>query len=370
MKYLFEYIPPVRSDILGMLDAASRTNAYALINDSADYHFGSEYGGKEAAWDMSFTVSKLRDNDVASGADEPVLRRAERIAEERPEFFLIGEGPAASMTGVDTEDLCAKIEAATGINTAYVAVNGHHAYDTGVSKTLEALVKHDATACEKRHGTMCILGGSLFDLGNGNMSAIRSWCEAQGYEILNKSPENNFARAGEAEINLVITLSGLPAAQELERRFGTPYVTGLPFGSIGAERLRGALRGAAHDDIIPTPDGKRALIFAEPYIGCAIRDTLRAEYGFGEVTLAAFQNMACAKTTPQDKKLRREKDVFALLSEHEYDYIIGDALFRACWDGRGTWIELPYKAFYLPSAEMPVMVGTALNEWLDAMIKG
>ena len=358
MKYLFEYIPPVRSDVLGFYDVILRSKAYGLVNDSWPYHFGAEFGGLHSGRSYNSCVSDLRENDVISGAEETLLRCARDIAVSRPEYSLVGEGPAASMIGTDLEDICKKIGSETSIKAVPVNVNGQKSYDVGVSETLKTFARLEAVQGEKQPGCINILGGSQFDIGIENIQAIRNWCADAGFTVLNKDPDNCFRDAAKAELNLVITQSGLAAARLLNERFGTPYFAGLPFGSAVSKILLDRITTCKDRSISPT-DGKSALIFAEPFIGSAIRDTLCIEYGFGHAALAGFQSMGSST------ELRREKDVFELFESRSYDYIIGDPAFKACWNGKGKWIDLPYKAFYVPTAAMPGLVGSRLNKWLE-----
>lgn len=358
MKYLFEYIPPVRSDVLGFYDVILRSKAYGLVNDSWPYHFGAEFGGLHSGRGYNSCVSDLREKDVVSGAEDTLMRCARDIAVSRPEHILVGEGPAASMIGTDLEDICKKISSETGIKAVPVNVNGQKSYDFGVSETLKALAGLEAADGEKQPGCINILGGSQFDIGLDNMQAIRNRCADAGFTVLNAEPDNCFRDAAKAELNLVITQSGLAAAKLLNERFGTPYVAGLPFGGAVSRSLLERITTGKDSSISPTGD-KSALIFAEPFIGSAIRDTLYIEYGFGHAALAGFQSMGSGT------ELRREKDIFELFESESYDYIIGDPAFKACWNGKGKWIDFPYKAFYVPTAAMPVLVGSELNKWLE-----
>ena len=358
MKYLFEYIPPVRSDVLGFYDVILRSKAYGLVNDSWPYHFGAEFGGLHSGRGYNSCVSDLREKDVVSGAEDTLMRCARDIAVSRPEHILVGEGPAASMIGTDLEDICKKISSETGIKAVPVNVNGQKSYDVGVSETLKTLAGLEAAGGKKQPGCINVLGGSQFDIGLDNMQAIRKWCSDAGFTVLNAEPDNSFRDAAKADVNLVITQSGLAAAKLLNERFGTPYIAGLPFGGTVSELLLERIT-SGQDRSISLSGAKSALIFAEPFIGSAIKDTLCAEYGFGLVALAGFQSMGSGT------QLRREKDVFELFENESYDCIIGDPAFKACWDGKGKWIDFPYKAFYVPTAAMPVLVGSELNKWLE-----
>ena len=77
------------------------------------------------------------------------------------------------------------------------------------------------------------------DVGNrGNSDRILTWLKDAGYEI-----QSDFAmglsvdqikNCPDADLNLVVARSGLAAARFLEKKYGIPYICGLPLGD-GAE---------------------------------------------------------------------------------------------------------------------------------------
>ncbi|MGN0205032.1 MAG: oxidoreductase, partial [Coprococcus sp.] len=64
---------------------------------------------------------------------------------------------------------------------------------------------------------------------------ISTWAMGDGLETI--------SRAGEADVNLVVSSVGLRAAKVLYEKFGTPYVVGAPVGSF-AKRLSAAMERA------------------------------------------------------------------------------------------------------------------------------
>ena len=153
MKYLFEYIPPVRSDVLGFYDVILRSKAYGLVNDSWPYHFGAEFGGLHSGRSYNSCVSDLRENDVISGAEETLLRCARDIAVSRPEYILVGEGPAASMIGTDLEDICKKTADETN---SVVSVANYNCPGQIVITGEKAAVDAAAAACSEAGAKRCV----------------------------------------------------------------------------------------------------------------------------------------------------------------------------------------------------------------------
>ena len=91
-----------------------------------------------------------------------------------------------------------------------------------------------------------ILGATPLDFSlTGNVSGIRKFLSCHGMETVGcwamKSSLDDMRLAGLADVNLVVSAAGLPAAMELEKKYGTPYVTGTPIGRRTALRLAGLL---------------------------------------------------------------------------------------------------------------------------------
>ena len=95
-----------------------------------------------------------------------------------------------------------------------------------------------------------IIGATPLDFSvNGSIASIRQWitdngmipgvCLSMGCEI------EELKKLKDADVNLVVSGGGLAAARVLEERFGTPYVTGVPFGETFSVRLAAMLKQAA-----------------------------------------------------------------------------------------------------------------------------
>lgn len=367
MKNLWECLPPMRADSFGFREIVTQTEGYGLIDDSSNYHGGEAGGGHRGARRLPFCASELRSEDAVSGSANLLLEEAREIAAyHHPAFLLIGSGPAASMVGTDLQDTARRIEQELGLKTQEVDINGHRSYDHGVAKTLEAVAKLTARPAEARKGTVGLIGGSSLDIGSGNLDAVEQWCRENGFEPIRT--DRSFARAAEASVNLVLTCSGLDAAKWLKEQFGTEYVCALPFGGAWSRSVAEQLRGGGEPE---TGGGgeKSALILGEQFISNALRNTLRWEYGYGKVDVCSFFNMDKALMEPGDKKLRYEDDLTARLEGSSYDTIIADGIYRACGGRNAKWISLPCKAFLVPTAPMPELVGEELNGWLDKELK-
>lgn len=361
MRYLFELIPPMRSDVYGFIELISRTGAVGMVNDSSDYRYKGVGGERCERMGHNTRVSRLREEQVISGADEMLTERtidSALYAPEKPEFIFIAEGPAASMAGTDLDEVCAEVTRRTGIGAAHLRISGHRTCDYGTAETLKAYIEHCAAPEVRRERAVSILGGSEFDIGRENIGDIARLLEAQGFEPV------PFKHAASAAKSLVITESGLPAARYLKEKFGIDFIAGLPFGRIGADSVISALRGEEVESTAEQSGGKSALIISEQFTANAIRRTLYGR-GFGSVTAASFQAISPMYAQPQDKHLELEKELIDIISAG-YDVIIADGIYKACAPegSYGKWISLPCTAFYCPAESMPRLVSNRLDDFL------
>ncbi|MEI3193568.1 MAG: nitrogenase component 1 [Lachnospiraceae bacterium] len=128
---------------------------------------------------------------------------------------------------------------------------------------------------EKTGKTLNVLGMLPLDMGNkGNSDRILTWLK-EGYKI-----SSDFAmglsieqikNCPDADLNLVVARSGLAAARFLEKKYGIPYICGLPLGD-GAE-LKGRLEKQERFQPLPEAqsDKKGILIIHEQIFANELR---------------------------------------------------------------------------------------------------
>lgn len=91
----------------------------------------------------------------------------------------------------------------------------------------------DGAVVSKGKRLVNILGATPLDFSlNGSIDSIKAWLESHDLTVnccmaMGSSLEK-IKGAGEADVNLVISSTGIEAAKELKNRFGQPYVVGVP----------------------------------------------------------------------------------------------------------------------------------------------
>ena len=112
------------------------------------------------------------------------------------------------------------------------------------SEAAKKIIENVESKSSSRKIKINILGATPLDFSvNSTLDSIKEFL-SHHFEIISTfamgSTIEDIQKAGEADVNLVISSVGFPAAKVLEERFHTPYVIGTPvkgFANIIAEKL-------------------------------------------------------------------------------------------------------------------------------------
>lgn len=202
--------------------------------------------------DSMIYISGLTEMEAIMGDDDKLIADVVQSARElEPAFITLCGSPMPMMVGTDFPAIAQAIEAETGIPAFGLHTNGMHSYLTGASEALETLVRHFCREDIPRTAAPSanIIGATPLDFSvTGSVEAMEKWLEQKGYRVLSTmamgSGLGDIAGAGAAWVNLVVSYSGLSTARYLEKRFGTPYVVGVPYGRDYADFLARELTAA------------------------------------------------------------------------------------------------------------------------------
>lgn len=247
MKQVSVIISTYTADVSGVCSALYELGGMVVIHDPSGCN--STYNTHdEPRWyeqDSLVFISGLSEMDAIMGNDDKFIDDVIRAAKDlHPRFIALVRSPIPMMIGTDFDAIREIVEQETGIPTLYFPTNGMHSYVQGAGMALEAVAQHMVADLRKAgegqsdgkktlHSSINLLGVTPLDFSiNSTLASLRALLEGHGYEIIStfamgSSPEN-MARAGEADLNVVVSSVGLPAAKALRERFGTPYVVGLP----------------------------------------------------------------------------------------------------------------------------------------------
>ena len=241
MRQSYRIIPIYTSDVSGVCSALYELGGMVVMHDPSGCN--STYNTHdEIRWydqDSLIFISGLTEIDAVMGNDEKFLSDIKEAAREfHPKFIALVSSPIPFMNGTDFPALAKVLEIETGIPSFAVPTNGMHDYVYGAGIAFEEIAKRFVTEKEARGNyakrTVNLLGATPLDFGPfPRVEELKNNLEKCGWEILSTwamgDSLEDLAKAGNAEINLVVSSVGLRAAKALKEKFGTPYVIGTPY---------------------------------------------------------------------------------------------------------------------------------------------
>ena len=263
MRQAYRIIPIYTADVSGVCSALYELGGMTVMHDPSGCN--STYNTHdEIRWydqDSLIFISGLTDIDAIMGNDEKFLRDIEDVAEElKPKFIALASSPIPFMNGTDFPGLARALTAETGIPAFSVPTSGMHDYVYGAGLALSEIARHFTGTAEKRKRKLNLLGVTPLDFGPQPMvDAMKRRLEKYGWEILSTwamgDTLEDLSHAGEAEVNLVVSSVGIPAANVLREKFGTPFLVGTPVEGYEGE-ISDALEKAAESPCDAVEDKK------------------------------------------------------------------------------------------------------------------
>lgn len=385
MKRTNRILPVYAADISGICSALYELGGMTVMHDASGCN--STYTTHdEPRWysmDSMVYISALSELEAVMGDDEKLVRDIVDAALNLcPAFICIGGTPIPMMMGTDFKGIARMIENKTGIPTFGIATNGMHSYVRGAGEALRWIVKRfcppgikvDRSAALKVN----ILGVTPLDFSlTGNTARLKDFLRSHGMETVGcwamESGLDELRLAGLADVNLVVSAVGLPAAAELKKMYGTPWVVGTPVGRRTSGRLAECIRQAARTGenqslfdgagYVPSwdaaacirPDlglaglpedlsGRKVLIIGEQVIAGSLRCCLREEWGADQVTVLC--------PTEGEKALALEGDIIdwdedeVIRAIAESTVVVADPLYRqVCPAHRNiVFVDFPHEA--------------------------
>ncbi len=291
----------------------------------------------------------LRDMDAILGRDDLMVRKiAEAAGKLDAKFVAVIGTPVPATIATDYKAIRRMAEKRVGLPVLTVDTNGILWYDEGASKAYTELFRCFAEDCapeEKVAGSVGVLGVTPLDLDRLDAGErIREVLQSQGASRVQcYSMDSNLEEArnaGRMARNLVVSPSGLRAARELKKRFGTPYTCGDPLiGDVWDDLL------SKQPDLPQQLRGKRVLILHQQIRANALRDRIRQETEAAEIHAATWFRLVRSLAETGDFKIREEDEFFDRVVGGQYDVIFADPSFRKplrTWDG--LFVDLPHFA--------------------------
>jgi hypothetical protein len=216
-----------------------------------------------------------------------------------------------------------------------------------------------------------ILGLTPLDYsGDGQVESIEKWLTDRGFLVGSRfamgSDLDELGRASEAEVNLVVSGTGLGAARAMYEKFAIPSVIGLPIGPKQSDLLEDALLKAAREyrrfrtsgtvteragltrlkihpnDLDPVVKDEIVVLIDEGITNFSLANAIRFETGHKTKVLCATE---CPDNILRewDKMTPDEDDIIPELEEASF--IIADPLYKPICPDTAKFIPLPSEGF-------------------------
>ena len=415
MRIVKRVLSTYSADNFGFCSALYELGGLVVMHDASGCN--STYNTHdEPRWydpDSMVFISGLTEKDAIFGNDDRLIDDLVKAAEElHPRFIAVCGGPLPHIIGTDFQAVAKAVWQRTGIPSFGLQTNGMDSYVKGAGGALAEIAERVKPPERRRFSLpgrirINLLGVTPLDFSvNGSVREMEKYLEGMGFSVLSTwamgTTLDKILASADADVNLVVSAVGLPAAKVLLRRFGIPYVVGMPAGRKNSGEICRKLRGAAkagraeHDEKAeeetgrPVHDGQTGvkvaaeepgiaggkkqdggstggglLIIGEPVFSDALAREIFLSGQYEKIRIVCPMSGVPAELTAGKEQLFTEHELREACADA--DRIIADPLYRRLLPGEeGKFISLPHTAYsgrYYEN-EIPVLIGEKLNRWL------
>ena len=323
MKKAYKILPVYTGDVSGFASALYELGGMLVIHDPSGCN--STYNTHdEVRWyrqEALIYISGLNDIDAITGNDDKFIKDIVRAAEDmKPKFIALANSPLPYLNGTDFKGISKIVEDRTGLPCFYVQTNAMHDYAKGASEAFLAFAKKMLKPADKVKGGINILGTTPLDHTNTKFTVpegktlVSNWAYGSSLEEVLKAPS--------AELNLVVSSTGLATAEYMKKEFGIPYELLGSYLDVKREK--------SHNYIV-----------GEPVISGYVASEIKKKYGT-DFNVIATTEITDGLLSDCDRKCHGEDEIREALSDAEV--IIGDPMFELISPKSAKFIRLPHFA--------------------------
>lgn len=376
MKQIASRISIYSADAFGVCSALYELGGLCVMHDASGCN--STYNTHdEPRWydfDSMVYISGLSEMEAIMGDDQKFIDDIVYTAKElSPNFIAMAGTPIPTMIGTDFKAIANIIEKETNIPTFGFDTTGMHSYVSGAYKAFEALAKRflkrndKESRGEKKESIdkesrevkntiikVNILGATPLDFSiNKSIEAMVDLLKENNFEVISTwamgSSLEYIKNAGDADVNLVVSYSGMGAAKYMYENLNIPYVVGTPFGKEFANKVIEDLK-----EVKSTKENK--ISYDNRKIDKDAEITIVGESIMSESLAYAIskeknKTVNVISSLETDEKLLLEGDKIAIFEDDiekclkNSKTIIADPLFRPICPLDSNFISLPHEAF-------------------------
>ena len=361
MKQIASRISIYSADTFGVCSALYELGGLCVMHDASGCN--STYNTHdEPRWydfDSMVYISGISEMEAIMGDDQKFIDDIIYTAKElNPKFIALAGTPIPTMIGTDFKAIANIVENETKIPTFGFNTTGMNSYVSGAYKAFEALSKRflkrndkESRAEKSREN---ILGATPLDFSiNNSIKSTVDLLKENDFDVISTwamgSTLEDIKNAGNADVNLVISYSGMGAAKYMYEKFNIPYIVGTPFGKEFAKKIVADLK-----ETIITKENKISYINRKidknPQI-TIVGESIMSESLAYAISTEKNKTVNVISTLETDKNLLLEGDK---LKTYEDDIeealknsktIIADPLYRPICPLDSNFISLPHEGF-------------------------
>ena len=361
MKQIASRISIYSADTFGVCSALYELGGLCVMHDASGCN--STYNTHdEPRWydfDSMVYISGISEMEAIMGDDQKFIDDIIYTAKElNPKFIALAGTPIPTMIGTDFKAIANIVENETKIPTFGFNTTGMNSYVSGAYKAFEALSKRFLKRNDKESraekSRVNILGATPLDFSiNNSIKSTVDLLKENDFDVISTwamgSTLEDIKDAGNAEVNLVISYSGMGAAKYMYEKFNIPYIVGTPFGKEFAKKIVADLK-----ETIITKENKISYINRKidknPQI-TIVGESIMSESLAYAISTEKNKTVNVISTLETDKNLLLEGDK---LKTYEDDIeealknsktIIADPLYRPICPLDSNFISLPHEGF-------------------------
>ena len=361
MKQIASRISIYSADTFGVCSALYELGGLCVMHDASGCN--STYNTHdEPRWydfDSMVYISGISEMEAIMGDDQKFIDDIIYTAKElNPKFIALAGTPIPTMIGTDFKAIANIVENETKIPTFGFNTTGMNSYVSGAYKAFEALSKRFLKRNDKESraekSRVNILGATPLDFSiNNSIKSTVDLLKENDFDVISTwamgSTLEDIKNSVNADVNLVISYSGMGAAKYMYEKFNIPYIVGTPFGKEFAKKIVADLK-----ETIITKENKISYINRKidknPQI-TIVGESIMSESLAYAISTEKNKTVNVISTLETDKNLLLEGDK---LKTYEDDIeealknsktIIADPLYRPICPLDSNFISLPHEGF-------------------------
>ena len=361
MKQIASRISIYSADTFGVCSALYELGGLCVMHDASGCN--STYNTHdEPRWydfDSMVYISGISEMEAIMGDDQKFIDDIIYTAKElNPKFIALAGTPIPTMIGTDFKAIANIVENETKIPTFGFNTTGMNSYVSGAYKTFEALSKRFLKRNDKESraekSRVNILGATPLDFSiNNSIKSTVDLLKENDFDVISTwamgSTLEDIKNSVNADVNLVISYSGMGAAKYMYEKFNIPYIVGTPFGKEFAKKIVADLKEA-----IITKENKISYINRKidknPQI-TIIGESIMSESLAYAISTEKNKTVNVISTLETDKNLLLEGDKLKIYEDDiekelkNSKIIIADPLYRPICPLDSNFISLPHEGF-------------------------